>query len=92
MVLQLHVSYTWLDNTKTANICSYKKRKIKQNTTNTNETLKMSSIETLKYFFFSPRSIEATLNCKQRHSVNDAKHPKPEPTVKKTRSLDPPEC
>lgn len=48
----------------------------------------MSSIETLNIFF--SRSIEATLNCKQRHSVNDAKHPKPEPTVKKKpRSLDP---
>lgn len=29
MVLQLHVSFTWLDNTKTANICLYKKEKNK---------------------------------------------------------------
>lgn len=83
MVLQLHVSYTWLGqykNTQQKHI--YIKRENKAKHHKTNKTLKMSSIETFTYFF---RYIVATLNSKQGRYVIDAKHPKPEP---KNSSLD----
>lgn len=52
MVLQLHVSFTWLDNTKTANICLYKKEKNKAEHHKYKQNFKNVFNRDFEYFFF----------------------------------------